>query len=337
MVKFIYLTISLVLVLSCTINEQDTRKYIELDYPAHFPKPLLPARNPLTATGIALGERLFFDTSLSINDKVSCATCHNPEFSFSDGIALNTSGASGNKLKRNTPALINLAWMQGLFWDGGVHNLESLPFAALTNPDEMGSDLLIVSKKLNDDLSYKKMFKTAFDIDSISSAYIARALAQYQRTIIYSNSKYDDFIIGEIDLTKNEKLGMEIYQENCASCHLSPLFTDNGYHNNGLNSIYHTVGLDIMKGRFRITQDSLDLGKFKTPTLRNLKFTAPYMHDGRFATLEDVLNHYQIGIKASTTLDTSLESLSLSNAEKILLLRFLNTLNDKSLLTKNSN
>lgn len=337
MVKFIYLTISLVLVLSCTNNEQDTRKYIELDYPVNFPKPSLPARNPLTATGIALGERLFFDTSLSINNSISCATCHNPQLSFSDGIAINTDGASGNKLKRNTPALINLAWMQGLFWDGGVHNLESLPFAALTNPDEMGSDLFKVSQKLNKNKSYKDLFKKAFDIDSISSAYIARALAQYQRTIIYSNSKYDDFIIGEIDLSKNEKLGMRIYQENCAFCHSPPLFTDNGYHNNGLDSIYLSGDLDIMKGRFRITQDSLDLGKFKTPSLRNLKFTAPYMHDGRFATLEEVLNHYQSGIKASTKLDTSLDSISLSNEEKILLLEFLNTLNDKSLLTKNSN
>ena len=323
-------------IISCTNKELNTRKNETLTYPNYFPKPKIPTRNPQTKAGVLLGKRLFFDKTLSASKQVSCASCHKPELSFSDGKALSSLGVSGNILKRNTPALINLAWMNELFWDGGVHNLESLPFAALTSPDEMGADLFMVSKNLNQDKTYKKMFFEAFAIDSISSAYISRALAQYQRTLIYNNSKYDAYLKGKRELSMNEIKGLEVFEDKCASCHIPPLFTDNSFHNIGLDTIFPQRDLNVLKGRARITQDSLDLGKFKTPSLRNLKFTVPYMHDGRFATLGDALNHYQKGIAPSLTLDSVLLDFSIDHAEKKFLIAFLNTLNDEDLISEAS-
>lgn len=333
MIKIISFSILSVALLSCTTNEKDTRNYIELEYPNYFPSPNLIKRNPLTEEGVALGKKLFFDTSLSSNNKVSCATCHKPELAFSDGQALSSFGVSEKKLMRNSPALINLAWMNGLFWDGGVHNLESLPFAALTNSDEMDSDLFKVSENLNKTVAYKKLFKKAFNIDSISSAYIARALAQYQRTLIFSSSKYDKYVAGKTTLSPDEQKGFEIFKTKCAICHTPPLFTDNDYHNNGLDSVFPSGNLNILKGRYRITQDSADLGKYKTPTLRNLTYTSPYMHDGRFATLEAVLDHYQTGLLNSASLDSAFINFSLSDLEKKLILDFLKILNDGSLVS----
>lgn len=326
--------ITFVVFVSCTSKVEDTRSYIELDYPDYFPKPNLSVRNPLTKEGVFLGEKLFFETLLSENNNVSCATCHIPELSFSDGVALSSFGVSGEQMKRNSPALINLAWMDGLFWDGGAHNLESQPFAALTNASEMGTNLMQVSVNLNADDTYRELFKKAFDIDSISSAYIVRALAQYQRTLVLSNSKYDKYMQGKRSLTNEEQIGFDIFNDQCASCHVPPLFTDNLYHNNGLDSIFPSGNLDILKGRYRITLDSSDLGKYKTPTLRNLKYTAPYMHDGRFATLDDVFIHYQYGVIHTTTLDTALVELSLNDDEIEYILVFLETLNEEVVFIK---
>lgn len=301
----------------------------ELDIPPHFPKPPnFPDRNPSTQQGVLLGKRLFFDTKLSGNGKVSCSTCHIPDRSFTDGQTTSEAGVSHNPLLRNTPTLINLAWMQGLFWDGGAKNLESLPFAALTNPDEMGADLKVVAARLNNDPSYRSQFKRVFGIDSIASAYIARALAQYQRTILAKDSKFDRYLLGTMELSLVEKNGYEVFLSKCASCHQPPLFTDNGYHNNGLDSIFSEKDLRIRMGRFRITSDSSDIGKFKTPTLRNLQHTAPYMHDGRFETLDQVLNHYQYKVGSNLYTDKGLRELKLSNHDKEALITFLATLND---------
>ncbi len=314
---------------SCTSKKEDTRSYIELDYPDYFPKPNLSSKNPMTKEGIELGEKLFFETLLSENNEVSCASCHIPELSFSDGVALSRAGVSGEQMKRNSPALINLAWMDGLFWDGGAHNLESQPFAALTSASEMGTDLMQVSVKLNANATYKKLFQKAFGIDSISSAYIVRALAQYQRSLVFSNSKYDKYRQGKYTLSNEEQMGFEIFHEKCASCHVPPLFTDNSYHNNGLDAIFPSRDLDILKGRYRITLDSSDMGKYKTPTLRNLKYTAPYMHDGRLATLDEVFSHYQSKIIHTSTLDSALVGFSLNEDEEKFVMVFLEALNEE--------
>jgi cytochrome c peroxidase len=308
---------------------KDGRTGVELDVPDHFTKPIdSPKRNPLTKQGIDLGENLFFDTNLSSNGKVSCASCHIPELAFSDGQRLSSAGASHELLKRNSPALINLAWMNNFFWDGGVKNLESLPFAALTNPNEMGANLKDIVDYLNQQDDYKKQFKNAFVIDTISSAYVARALAQFQRTLVSANSKYDQVQKGKTSFSQEELAGEKIFTQKCSSCHAPPLFTDNVFHNNGIDLIFPSANEDVRAGRYRITLDSADLGKFKTPTLRNLKYTSPYMHDGRFSTLREVLIHYQKGIKNSLTVDQGLLSSSLEERDIKLILTFLSTLND---------
>ena len=327
-----YILIILALV-GCSKVDKPTK--LELNYPDHFSKPKdAPSRNPLTVEGVELGKMLFYDPALSASGKISCATCHLQNLSFSDGQKLSSSGISGNQLKRNTPALINLAWMDHLFWDGGVKNLESLPFAALTSSDEMGGELKEIVKYLNKSTKYKKRFQKVFGINQVSSAYIARALAQFQRTLISTNSKYDQVQKGESQFSEAELKGQKIFIQKCGSCHMPPLFTDNLFHNNGIDDNFPTANEDVRAGRHRITLDSDDLGKFKTPTLRNLKYTAPFMHDGRFKSLNDVLGHYQNGVKKSKTLSKDLIDFGLEVQEVNLILVFLATLNDDT-FTKN--
>lgn len=310
---------------SCNTNSNSANKF-QLEYPHHFPEPILsPTRNALTYEGVALGKDLFFDPILSADRQISCASCHRPELAFSDGEKFSV-GHSGNQLKRNTPALINLAWSERFFWDGGVKNLESLSFAALMNPDEMGSDLTSLCERLNDHPQYSTKFKRAFQTDSISSAFISRALAQYLRTLISTGSKYDSVQLETTKYSKIEKDGQRVFNKNCAVCHSPPLFTDNSFHHNGLEQEFSSSDLYLNTGRFRITRDSSDLGKYKTPTLRNLALTAPYMHDGRFATLDQVLSHYQNIDSTNQIQDPNVSRIFFSNDEKLALKEFLTTL-----------
>ncbi len=289
-----------------------------------------PANNPATERGVELGKRLFFDPFLSSNDQVSCATCHHPAKAFSDGAKLTRMGVSGNPLIRHSPALFNLAWMSGLFWDGGSTSLEAQVFGPLNHPDEMGMDLKELVDKLQRHPEYPKLFQEVFGSDSITSQRLARALAQYERTLLSFDSPYDRWKGGEHTLSAFELAGYEVYKVHCASCHTEGLFTDNGYHNNGLDSVFVNTEHELIHfGRYRITNDSADIGKFKTPSLRNLGLTAPYMHDGRMASLDAVLKHYQSGILPSVTLDTVLKNKKpLSHQELSALKAFLETLND---------
>lgn len=247
-----------------------------------------PERNPISDYGLKLGHKLFFDSRLSSNGKVSCATCHQPKKAFSDGLSLSLAGVSGQVLKRHVPALINLAWQKAYFWDGGANDLESQVFGPLRHADEMGKNLDDLVKELNADKGYREAFKRAFGVDSISSAYITRALAQYERSLISINSTYDQYQRGEVVLNDLALEGLSIFRSKCTSCHSEDLFTDGGYHNIGLDTIFSEVNMGIGQGRFRITKVSTDMGAYKTPSLRNIAVTAPYMHDGRFASLKDV-------------------------------------------------
>jgi cytochrome c peroxidase len=313
---------------------------IQPELPAHFP-PFPPSSdNPLTEEGVELGRRLFFDPRLSSNNKVSCATCHAPEKAFTDGIALSAAGVSGTVLHRHSPTLVNSAWItNGLFWDGGSTNLESQAFAPLAAHDEMDQNLFELLEELKADPLYVQAFRRAF-ADTIRSAYIVRALAQFQRTLISTKSKYDGYVAGSVvNFSADEKAGLQLFSQFCNSCHTAPLFTDNLYHNNGLDADFSNEAHErVFMGRFRISFNPADLGKFKTPTLRNIAITGPYMHDGRFSTLEQVLDHYSNNVKHSPTLDTSLmkkngsAGIPLSIQEKNQLLAFLKTLTDSSLL-----
>lgn len=195
------------------------------------------------------------------------------------------------------------------------------------SPDEMGVDLMQLCQKLNQDKNYHQSFQKAFATDSITSAHISRALAQYLRSIISADSKYDSVRLGLAHFSTPELEGEKVFEKNCASCHTPPLFTDNQFHHNGLVQIYFTDHLALSTGRFRITRDSSDLGKYKTPSLRNLKYTAPYMHDGRFSSLPEVLHHYQAIDASNQNTDSLVRLIEYSDAEKLVLLDFLETLN----------
>lgn len=302
---------------------------------AGFPQP---DRNMLSEEGVDLGKRLFFDPKLSANGQVSCATCHSPELAFSDGFALASHGVSGNVLHRSAPVIFNLAWQsEGLFWDGGANNLESLNFGPLTHPDEMGADLGEIVNYLESDADYRQQFNLIFGEEQIQSAQVSRAISQYVRTLISQDSKYDRWKRNEAELTKLELTGYKLYQKNCSSCHQEGLFTDRRFHNNGLDKEYpNPPELEgLYQGRYRITSDPEDLGAYKTPTLRNSALTAPYMHDGRFQTLDEVMDHYQMGIQTNESLAPILtKGIKLNTTEKEAIIAFLNTLTDSLFIQK---
>ncbi|MDX5481940.1 MAG: cytochrome-c peroxidase [Hymenobacteraceae bacterium] len=306
--------------------------------PANLPTAVpYPERNPFTREGVELGRMLFYDPILSASNQISCASCHQQDKAFSDGAALTTAGVTGQPLKRHAPALINLAWMNGLFWDGGAKDVESLVFGPLTHPDEMGQNLKELVQELQHHPTYPRLFRQAFGSDSVTSAGIARALAQFQRTLISASSRYDKYVRGESGgkLTTLELQGLALFRQHCTSCHATDFFTDQGYHNNGLNAVFSAADEGLALGRGRITRQQQDIGKYKTPTLRNIALTAPYMHDGRFATLEQVLEHYRSGVVPSATLAPELRQqngqlgIPITPEEKEKIILFLHTLTDK--------
>lgn len=319
---------------ACSKNENVSEPQVyHLPVPEHFPQPVANTENPVTAEGAALGRQLFFDTRLSANNKISCASCHLQSKAFSDGVAFSNAGVSGTSLLRHAPALFNLAWAaNGFFWDGGSTNLESQAFGPLTAHDEMGQNLTELVAELNAVPLYVSSFKTVFN-EEIKPQNIVKALARFQRALISASSKYDDYKLGKpgANLTSIELKGMSLVRAKCQGCHTGELFTDFNYHNNGIDSDFTNTDHDgIYQGRYRISYDLADLGSFKTPSLRNLLFTAPYMHDGRFATLENVIDHYSENIRDSPTLDPLLpqKGMNLSKEEKEAIMAFLSTLTD---------
>jgi cytochrome c peroxidase len=310
--------------------------------PKHFP-PLPTAaenpENPLSKAGVELGRKLFYDKNLSGKGKIACVSCHQEQKVFSDGIALSAIGESGKALHRHTPSLANVAWAKSLFWDGGANNLESLSVAPLTSADEMNQDLKVLVEKLSQNQDYIQKFGEAFPNNpTISTQNILRALAQFQRTLIAANSRYDDYLLhkNNAKLTSKELFGLALVQKNCMPCHATVLFTDHNFHNNGLDTEekFTEENEGMTKGRARITSKEQDKGKYKTPSLRNVMRTAPYMHDGRFASIEQVLEHYTKGVKKSATLSPFLSKdsqnlgIRLSENEKQAIIAFLHTLTD---------
>ncbi|GAA4822179.1 cytochrome-c peroxidase [Algivirga pacifica] len=283
--------------------------------------------NPSTLAGEQLGARLFFDPALSVNGKVSCASCHQPQHGFADTVAF-SKGVTGKSLLRHTPSLWNAKKQQALFWDGGARNLESAAFGPLRHVDEMGNqDLNLLLSRLKNKGDYPVLFKEAFGSDTITSAALVRALAQYQRIILPPKSRYDSVLQGTLVFSEVETKGKKLFERYCTSCHTTPDFTDYAYHNNGLDSQFSSDKEGVYQGRYRITLDSLDMGKFKTPSLIGVSKTAPYMHDGRFKTLNEVLEHYRYAIKKSKTLSPLLNNgIPLSDEEQQALKSFLETL-----------
>lgn len=340
------LIIPIALVVSCKKDSSPEKEILapraaKLEVPGNFPLAKDDPDNPLTVEGIELGRKLFYDVRLSGSNRISCASCHQQELAFTDGIPLSSIGESAKTLDRHSPALFNLAWSQsGLFWDGGSKNLESQAFGPLTSPDEMHQDLLVLETELKQVPEYVQQFKLAFGRD-IQSADVVKALSQFQRTLISASSRYDKYKRAEpgITLTETEMSGMNLVKSRCQPCHSGELFTDDGYHNNGIDTTFPDAHEGIFQGRFRVTFDPADLGKFKTPSLRNVLLTAPYMHDGRFSSIDDVLDHYRSGIKASATTDPLLyqnggkPGIPITATERDAIKAFLATLTDHAFIS----
>ncbi len=308
------------------IDHADLTAYDLIDY--------TPKNNPTTTEKITLGKRLFFDQNLSSNQQVSCATCHLPEKAFTDGTRLSPLGVTKQNQTRNAPPLFNLAYHNSFFWDGGKTTLENQSFSPLRNSHEMNADLDSVISYLNTSKQYLNLFKDAFNTLP-SKATLAKALASYERSLLSFNSKYDHIQKGSDHFTTQEKKGLILFKKNCQACHRPPLFTDLFFHNNGLDSIFGKEFDDHKNGRYRITSNKKDIGKYKTPSLRNLRYTSPYMHDGRFVNLNEVLKNYSSPVMSSTIDPRISHGIKFSTSEKNQLLAFIETLNDENFVLKN--
>lgn len=298
--------------------------------PEGFPEPVYKLENNAQSTDrFVLGRALFYDPILSSDNTISCASCHAQVHGFADHNTTFSAGVGGALGTRNSPTIVNMAWAKSFMWDGGVNHIEIFSLAPITNPLEMNETMLNVVNKLNASEDYKKQFKKAYGTSVITDQLLFRALSQYMMLIISDQSKYDHYLKGKASFSTSEKSGLNLFREKCASCHQEPLFTDNTFRNNGIDEVF-----DHDAGRFLITLNENDKGKFKVPTLRNVAITYPYMHDGRFYTLNQVLDHYASGVKASATLDPHLTNggIPMTSQEKADIISFLKTLTDYQLM-----
>lgn len=302
--------------------------------PANFPEPVYHfATNQVTKDGFELGRKLFYETMLSANNTISCGSCHIQTAAFTHHGHAVSHGIFDRLGTRNAPPIMNLAWSSSFMWDGGIADMDLQAIAPITNHVEMDENLANVLQKLRNSTTYPALFKKAYGSDSITTAGFLKALSQFMAMCVSSNSKYDSVKRNQgAVFTNNEQEGYLLVKQKCTPCHQEPLFTDNSFHNNGLS--ISTVN-DL--GRYLVTQHDTDQYKFRVPALRNLSYTAPYMHDGRFLTLEAVLDHYINGVQKTANLDPvfqqqSTPGIPLTNDEKQKILAFLKTLDDKSFL-----
>jgi len=318
---------------SCNSEEPETSKDpYNFEQPENFPEPTYTFdNNPVTNEGFELGRKLFFDPILSRDNSVSCNNCHQQSRAFADTPLHPTSIGIDNKMGiRNAPALANMAFFPEFFWDGGVTHLDFVPINAIESPVEMDDKLANVIAKLNAHREYPELFNQAFGVDEITSPFMLHALSQFTNMMVSANSMYDQYIRGEgVELSSLELEGLSAFEAKCATCHAGELFTDFSYRNNGLNSSFTDLG------RGGITESETDNGKFRVPSLRNAELTAPYMHNARFGTLEEVLDHYERGMVSSSTLDPlfkegdQVRGIPLTSEEKASIIAFIKTLTDR--------
>jgi len=312
--------------MSCS-KDQGSVDY-SLRYPDYFPAPIYPtARNPITKKGFELGRALFHDPILSVDSTISCASCHSQGHAFADQNVSLSTGVYGRVGPRNSPSIINTAWQSNFMWDGGVNHIEVVPVAPITNHLEMDESIKNLVYKLNQNPKYLSRFKQAFDVEKVDDQKVFFALAQYMSMLVSADAKYDMVQQGKATFTSDEALGYTIFNEKCGSCHREPLFTDYSYSNNGLS----IIGMDL--GRYTVTLLDQDKHKFKVPTLRNIQFTYPYMHDGRFSSIAQVLNHYSNDMASHENLDQRLVNgdkvgIALTIEDKKHVEAFLKTLSD---------
>lgn len=302
--------------------------------PAGFPEPVYHFEtNPVTKEGFELGRKLFFDPILSVNNTISCGSCHIPTAAFTHHGHKVSHGIFDLTGTRNSPPIMNLAWNSSFMWDGGIGDLDLQPIAPITNHVEMGDSMANVIRKLQQHAAYPSLFNNAFGNSNITTANFLKALSQFMLMCVSSNSKYDSVMRQQAMFTNAEAAGYDIFKQKCSSCHKEPLFTDHTFRSNGLA----VTALNDM-GHYNITLRETDKYKFRVPSLRNLAYTVPYMHDGRILTLEGVLTHYETGVTHLTNIDPLLlqnasPGIRFTADEKTKLLAFLNTLNDKVFVT----
>lgn len=326
--------------------------------PSNLPPMEIPPDNPLTVEGVTLGRFLFYDERLSGDNGMSCASCHAPALAFTDGKAV-SKGIDSIAGTRSAMPLINLGYAHFFFWDGRAASLEQQILEPVKNPIEMHETWPNAMAKLQADAAYPTLFERAFGTPHIDSLLVAKAVAQFIRTMVSGNSPFDKFRRGEGLISPDAQTGFDLFTKeggaigenipvagstpvigqggaDCFHCHTDAagLFTDEQFHNNGLDTVFTDLG------RGSVTNDPADVAKFKTPTLRNIMVTAPYMHDGRFTTIDQVLDHYDDGGHPSATVDpfmkfTSPEmTLGLSPTKRTQIKAFLNSLTDEEFFTK---
>ncbi|MEM5539617.1 cytochrome c peroxidase [Olleya sp. AS48] len=340
MKKLSLIILGLVTLFACS-NSTDTANYVpiplQLDLPSNFPDITYNLdNNPITDAGFELGKRLFYEGKLSSNGAIACAFCHEQAFAFTHHGHNLSHGVNGGIGLRNAQPIQNLAYQTSFMWDGAASHLDLQPILPITSELEMGETLSNVIVKLQQDSYYQEQFAKAFDGGEVNTENMLKALSQFMLMMISSNSKYDKYVRQEdnVTLTTTELDGLNTFQNKCSSCHASDLFTDQTFRNNGL-----PINPQLNdKGRFNILENPEDLYKFKVPSLRNVEVSYPYMHDGRFSTLEVVLDFYNSGIVDNGNVDASLQKtdgtygISLSAYEKESLIAFLKTLTDNQFL-----
>lgn len=351
---------------SASLQSKPVRPQIPTGIPRWKWRRLIPRQNPLTAEKVALGQALYFDKRLSVDGTVSCATCHDPATAFADrnSVAVGVGGKIGT---RNVPTTLNAMFNQSQFWDGRARSLEEQAMQPLLNPLEMGMpDREAVVTRLKAIPEYRRSFAAAFGSEAITFADVARAIASYERTLLSAGSPFDRFMAGDVRaITEGQKRGWQLFRgkANCIACHTftreSPFFADNEFHNTGitadnlnldqlLNSLRskpdelagkragelaHTEKFTEL-GRFLITRQKQDTGAFKTPTLRDIELTAPYMHNASQKTLLDVMRFYNEGGKKNRYLDRKIRPLNLSEEELSDLVEFMRALTSDSVLQR---
>jgi cytochrome c peroxidase len=344
--------LAIVLLASCKHEAMvDGPTLLTLDIPSNMPPMAIPGDNPLTVEGVELGRHLFYEELLSGDNTMSCGSCHAPEFAFTDHGNQFSTGIDGIAGNRNSMALINLGWDNFYFWDGRSATLEEQILEPVPNPIEMHESWQNATAELYTSAKYQRMFMDAFGSPDIDSIKVSKAIAQFLRTMISGNSRFDKMMRFEVARTPQEDSAIVLFQAeggigqyvapdgslvigqggaDCFHCHsmTGGLLNDGQLHNNALDSVFVDLGAG------GVTGNPGDFGKFKTPTLKNIALTAPYMHDGRFQTLEEVIDHYNSGGHFSATVDPFMKfthpdsSLGLTPAKKAQLLHLLNTMTD---------
>lgn len=329
MKKITFTTCALIFAfISC--QNQNLTPEIRFSVPKNFPKPVYDlSKNPITNAGFELGKALFYDGLLSKDGTISCGSCHQQQAGFTQHGHDLSHGINDLPTLRNALPIQNLAWQKEFFWDGGVFNLDLFAISPIEAHNEMDETLPNVLDKLRNHAKYPAMFEKAFGTKEVTTARFLKALSQFQLMCISANSKYDKYVRNEgVTLTDDELGGLQLFKQKCATCHVGELFSDFSYRNNGL-----PIGNEEDTGRGRITLNKEDNYKFRVPSLRNIEATRPYMHDGRFRSLEAVLDHYEKGIVQSQTPDSQLKNgISLSADEKQKIIAFLKTLTDEEFM-----